>query len=221
MNALDKINSLGRNATTAEMPNFTFSEAARFHFFMRMIQLVEKIEGDIVECGVGWGRSLLHLLYLIQLEAKDRNVWAFDSFEGFPEPTAEDRSERNVKKGEWRSDIKLIQKMLSEAGLTEDFLKSKLIIIKGFFDESLKNYRGGKIALLHIDVDIYKSYVSVLNQLYDKIEKGGIIIFDEYINTNEIIKFPGAKKAIDDFFTGREEIIIRDKIYGKYFAVKK
>ena len=218
---MEKQHDLGRNATTAEVPYFLFSEASRFHFFNRIFQLIEKVEGDVVECGVGWGRSLLYLLYLLQLETKNRNIWAFDSFEGFPEPTPEDKSERNIRKGEWKSDIKLIQEMLLSSGLARDFLNSRLVLIKGFLEESLKNYRGDTIALLHIDVDLYQSYLSVLNQLYDRVQTGGVIIFDEYVNTNELIKFPGAKKAIDEFFVGKEEIIIRDKTYGKYYTVKK
>ena len=67
--------------------------------------MIEKIPGDIVECGVGRGRSILILATLNDLlsssESGQRKIYGYDSFAGFPEPTAEDKSARNPKKGEW------------------------------------------------------------------------------------------------------------------------
>ncbi|EAJ3421897.1 dTDP-6-deoxy-L-hexose 3-O-methyltransferase, partial [Campylobacter coli] len=55
-----------------------------------------------------------------------------------------------------------------------------------------------KIALLHIDVDIYEPTVTILENMYDKIVKGGIVIFDDYSF------FPGETKAVDDFFRNKD-----------------
>jgi hypothetical protein len=209
----------GRNAQTGSLPSFTFGEAARFHFFNRMIGRVASLDGDIVECGVGWGRSLIHLLALMQLEGKIRNLWAFDSFEGFPEPSAEDTSFRNPRKGEWKSDIETIERILSDAGFANDFLRQRLVLVKGFFSETLPSYRGGPIVFLHADADLYASYKDILENLYERVVPGGVIVFDEYLNTWEHAKFPGARKAIDEFFQDKEKIV-RDEIYGKFFIVK-
>ena len=51
-----------------------------------------------------------------------------------------------------------------------------------------------KIALLHIDVDVYKPTVVILNNLYKKVVKGGLIILDDF---GEVT---GETKAIDEFF---------------------
>lgn len=209
----------GRDADSAILPSFTFSEASRFHFFVRMIAKVEKLDGDIVECGVGWGRSLIHLLSIMQAEEKIRNLWAFDSFEGFPEPTAEDVSFRNPLKGEWKSDIRKIETMLGEAGFSGDFLRQRLIFVKGFFNDTLPSYRGAPIVFLHADADLYASYKDILENLYERVLPGGVIVFDEYLNTWEHAKFPGARKAIDEFFQDKEKIV-RDEIYGKFYVVK-
>ena len=181
---------------------------------------MRSLDGDIVECGVGWGRSLLYLLCLAQIDPSVRKVWAFDSFEGFPEPSPEDRSERNPQKGEWKSDVDSILGMIKEAGVSDAFVQSQLTVKKGFFDTSLKYYTGSRIALLHIDVDLYQSYLDVLNQLFSKVISGGVIVFDEYMSESDLKKFPGAKKAIDEFFKGRGEIQ-KDSLYGKYYFIKK
>ena len=60
-----------------------------------------KIDGDIIECGVGRGVSLFTMGNISNLIGLDRKLYGFDSFEGFPEPTQEDRSYRNPQKGEW------------------------------------------------------------------------------------------------------------------------
>lgn len=209
----------GRDAKSACLPLFTYGEASRFHFFMRMMAKVENFDGDIVECGVGWGRSLVHLLSNMQIEKKIRNLWAFDSFEGFPEPSAEDISFRNPLKGEWSSDIGKIEAMLNEAGFSKDFLRQRLIFVKGFFCDTLPSYHGAPIVFLHADADLYASYKDILENLYHRVVPGGVIVLDEYMNTWENAKFTGARKAIDEFFQDREKVV-RDEIYGKFYVVK-
>ena len=93
-------------------------------------------------------------------------------------------------------------------------------LVKGFFEESLLKYTGKQIALLHLDADLYESYKTSLELLYTKIPKGGVVAFDEYMGTFEHINFPGAKKAIDEFFGGRNYEIIRDQAFGKYYVIK-
>lgn len=215
-----KKEELGRNATAPVIPAFDFGIASRFHFFSRVLDRVHSVEGDVVECGVGWGRSLLYILTLLKLSPVPRKMWAFDSFEGFPEPSPEDNSPRNPKKGEWKSDMGMIYQMLLDAGLKEDFLQERLTAVKGFFDKSLPGAPIDKIAFLHVDVDLYQSYLDVLNELYDKVSPGGIIVFDEYKNPRELEKFPGASRAIDEFFRGKEKIL-KDEIYGKFYVVKQ
>jgi hypothetical protein len=150
---------------------------------------------------------------------KVRNLWAFDSFEGFPEPTKEDISFRNPKKGEWRSDIRSIEKMLHDAGFSDEYVRQRLIFVKGYFEDTLSDYRGAPIAFLHADADLYESYRSILERLYDHVLPGGVIVFDEYRNTWEHEKFPGAAMAIDEFFEGKERIV-RDGLFGKFYVVK-
>ncbi len=209
----------GRGVKEASLPLMTLSVASQLLYFQRTLDLVADVPGDVVECGVGWGRSLLSWALLVQLEGKGREVWGFDSFEGFPDPSPHDHSPRGVKRGEWKTDRESVLKMLEASGLAPEFLRLSLRIVKGFFHESLPRYPRERIAVLHIDADLYQSYLDVLTQLYAKVVPGGVILFDEYLNPIEQEKFPGAQRAIDEFFQGREPIL-RDAIAGKYYAVK-
>jgi hypothetical protein len=54
-----------------------------------------------------------------------------------------------------------------------------------------------RIALLHIDTDIYEPARIALDYLYNRIVKNGIILFDDYT-------VAGETKAVDEFFTGKD-----------------
>lgn len=74
-------------------------------YWDQLFRLICSLPGSIVECGVGRGRSLLIISALNTLygrsEGGQRDIWAFDSFAGFDEPSVEDASVRNPLKGEW------------------------------------------------------------------------------------------------------------------------
>ena len=72
---------------------------------------------------------------------------------------------------------------------------SNVSLIKGTFKEVTPNFKD-KIAILHLDGDLYESYLTCLNNLYDNVVKNGVIIFDEYYSH----KYPGARVAVDEFF---------------------
>ena len=153
-------------------------------------------------------------------EEKGRQIWGFDCFQGLPEPTAEDHTRRNAQKGQYRTDMDGVHALLMEAHLDDLCMHSKLTLVKGFLDECLLKYAGQGTALLHVDADLHQSYRDALNMLYDEVQPGGVIAFDEYMDGITHLNFPGAKKAIDEFFADRAFHLRRDKRYGKYYLIK-
>lgn len=188
----------------------------RFLYFARCFDQVRQLGGDIVECGVGAGRTLLSFTYLMKYNRGDNTLWGYDSFEGFPEPSEHDRSFCNPKKGRNATSMEDVLDLLRRSGIGEDFLSSRLRLVKGFFEETLHGYSGRPIALLHVDVDLYQSYLTVLEELYPKVLPGGVILFDEY----EEKKFPGARKAIEKYLGDRIRWMQKDQHTGKHFLVK-
>ena len=53
-----------------------------------------------------------------------------------------------------------------------------------------------KIAVLRLDMDVYDPTIFVLNELYDRIEKGGYIIIDDWA-------LDGVKTAVQEFWEAR------------------
>jgi O-methyltransferase len=198
-----------------------YENIAMFLYYRNVFEMTHGLEGDVVECGVGSGSSFLFLTWLIRSEMRGRKLWGFDSFEGFPEPSLHDQSSRNPQKGEWNwASIEGIRETLRRGGLDDEFIRTQTTLIKGFFDESLVKYRGERIAFLHLDCDLHDSYKVCLETLYPKVCKGGAILFDEYMNTFEHHRFPGAQKAIDTFLGDRIRWIKRDPTAGKYYMIK-
>lgn len=182
------------------------------YFYKHILHL----RGDVVECGVGKGRTFLYLSFLIARDKMERALWGFDSFEGFPEPTVEDVSDRKPKRGDWSgTSMKDILVSLKVAGISSRFIDGQVKLVQGFFSDTLTQY-SGEIALLHVDADLYESYRDVLNNLYGKVVSGGIIFFDEYGES----AWPGAKKAVDEFCSEHSLHLEKSPEASKYYIVK-
>ena len=187
-------------------------------YFYERYRTIAGVAGDIVECGVGYSRTFQVLACLLKRENNPkRTLFGFDSFEGFPEPTGEDNSLRQPTKGEWKvltpAQLRHILLLLR---LGEPFVDSRVRIVKGFFDETLPHATLERIAFLHLDVDLYKSYKTCLEHLFPRVVTGGVVLFDEYDSPN----WPGAKKAIDEYFKHIPHHFQKDASAGKYFLVK-
>lgn len=204
-------------------PNITLNLRPPYEALTRIFCLkelydkIKNIEGDVVECGIAYGGSFLILGALAKQEGRGRRIYGFDSFEGFPEPSIEDKSEyRGIHKGKY-SDVSTeqIEKLFKAIDLP------KPAIIKGFLENTAGSFKNqvGHIAFLHIDADLYSAYKVTLKELFDNVSQGGIVLFDEYDEPT----FPGATKAIDEFFAGTNYQLQKIKWMDKYkfFVIKK
>lgn len=196
-------------------------------YWYNFFKIIRNVKGDVVECGVGRGRSLAIISALNYIfdaeEGGKRLIYGYDSFEGFPEPTMEDSSYRNPKKGEWSfspsGKYKYTPAFIKNIIKNSHIPTKNLIIIKGFFEKTLIKNPCQSIAMLHIDCDLYQSYKTVLKLLYKKVSRGGLVVFDDIIADRKNSAFPGALKAVKEFF-GKDFIKMKISIAGKYFFQK-
>lgn len=204
-------------------PAASFHHARRFNFFCRMAELVRGIPGDIVECGVEHGQSLLYWLSIAFDELTPRSVWGFDSFSG---PEAVTDKDKNIDGDMWPPRPNVYAKtmdgfvnLMNAYGLPRIWTNSHLVVMPGFFSKTLKDY-SGEIAILHLDVNYYDSYKTCLEQLFPRVSRGGVVIFDEYKNSSDSAHFAGAGRAIDEYLATTGDVVLRDKMYGKWYCVK-
>lgn len=197
-------------------------------YWKAFFDMARDVPGTIVECGIGRGRSLLICAALNELlppeEGGGRKIYGYDSFQGFPEPSREDDSPRQPKKGEWsrspsgRYDYSpgFIAQVVANAGVT-----SPPTLTPGFFGDSLKSYSGEPIALLHIDGDLYQSYLDTLQALWELVSIGGVVVFDDFLfEPVPGEPWPGARRAVAEFFAGKGQDL-RESIRGTPYLIKR
>lgn len=208
-------------ATPYQRYNYEPKWIYRFMHFDRLLNEIKDIDGIIVECGVGAGRSLFEFLAILEAIDTPRHIYGFDTFEGLPVPVEKDGERVNNKSkrtnGNWMvHSQETVCANLVSSGLEGEYL-NKIIFIEGEFSQSLPSYQFMfPIAFLHLDCDIYESYKTALESLYHLVVPGGIIAFDEY--KDEL--WPGATVAIDEFFADKPEKIVKSPVADKYYTVK-
>ncbi|ADO77994.1 TylF/MycF/NovP-related O-methyltransferase [Halanaerobium praevalens] len=161
------------------------------------------LPGNIVECGVFKGASLIRFSSFREMLENyySRKIIGFDIFGEFPRPN---KASEN--------DIEFIEKFENNAGNgisveeLDKILKHKNFrnyeLVKGDIIKTIPEYLIKnpelKISLLHIDVDVYQPTKFVLENLFDKVVKNGLIVLDDYG------KVAGATKAVDEFLDKKE-----------------
>lgn len=189
----------------------------RYLYFLNQLEKVRHLEGDIVECGVSIGHGALLFLLMSEYLGVERTYYGFDSFEGFPAPGEKDGVTPITGKDFWANPSETVLRVLKDGRVPEETIRTRVRLVKGYFQETLPRYVG-KIALLHLDCDLFDSYKVALRTLYDKVVPGGIIMFDEYDDA----RWAGARLAIDEFFADKsEKPVAHHKCSWKYYVEKR
>lgn len=164
-----------------------YKRTGRLLAHYELYKIISQIEGDIVECGVFKGASLMRFINFIQLFEQDkkfkRNVIGFDVFGKFPGTDFEaDKEELQAFIDETGGGISIDKEELESYINLKKFDKYKLIKgdILQTVPQFISDYPNAKIALLNIDTDIYEPCKVILEKLAPLVVKGGVIIFDDY-----------------------------------------
>ena len=178
------------------------------------------VKGCIVECGVSGGNTLAYFSHLNKVNSGTRKVWAFDSFEGFPEASSHDGEwfKKNGKPGYTKFTIEYVKSRLRVTKLTDREIDD-INFIKGWIPQSFNEYDGGPVSLLNLDVDLYQSIKDSLEYFWPLISKGGVVLLDEYTFGTDMERWPGAKIAIDEFCT-KNDIEVQIHYTGKAYLEK-
>lgn len=183
-------------------------------YFNEVIPRFDHIEGDYVELGFGGGVTTdIVARKMKRGKFTKRDMWLFDSFEGLPEPTEHDKGRRSPKKGQLP-----FKGFNGFRRIDAKYPEVKMYPVKGYFNDTVpKGYGGDKIAILHLDCDLYSSYKKGF-ELIDKVVPGGLIMFDEFND----YRWPGATKAILERFDEKDLLIFEpESFHPKCYTIKK
>lgn len=184
------------------------------------------VPGHIVELGVFKGAGFAQLLKLreIYIPGTEKKVYGFDFFENIDlsGQTLNDNltmekfyNERdlNTKDGVSKHVLNNLYKKMNLSYGSRNIKDEPFKLIDGdvlkTIPEFLKQNTGFRISFLLFDMDMYKPTLESLNLLYDKVVRGGVIIFDEY-GCDEW----GESDAVDEWLKSHPEITLKTSIYG-------
>ncbi len=177
----------------------TYSSEGVFYKTYELTKAI-KLDGAIVECGVAAGSNFAQMIKATIDSNIKRDYYGFDSFEGIPYATKEDEQqpgigEMNLNKlgvlestGVSSHSIEGVKENLTKWGVWND----NVYLIKGWFQDTLPNNTIESISVLRLDADLYESTKIALQYLYPKVQKGGLIIIDDW-------ELAGCQKAVKEF----------------------
>ncbi len=165
------------------------------------------IAGDFAECGCYNGNTLFATKYLLDKYKSDKSMHIFDSFEGGLSKLNKEDGIRSISE---QKQIELRESFASSySALIKKTINLKRVNInKGWIPDILNNEQERKYAFVHIDVDLYEPTLAAHRYFYERLNKGGIIVCDDYGYS----QFPGAKTAVDTFIEKLPE-----KSYSNFF----
>lgn len=181
-----------------------------------LYKLSQDIPGDILECGVFKGTG--HIFWLKLLKIFDPNslkkVVGFDTFQDFAKTAL--KFERKAAKNflnetnfNAKNLFKIVESKIKKAGLND-----RSILIKGDIKITSKKYvkdnRGFRISLLHLDLDTYEGTKNALINFFPHISPGGVIILDEYGSRGW-----GESEAVDEFLNNKNLKLKKVKFSSK------
>lgn len=150
--------------------------------------LSENVEGSLAEVGVYQGEMSRFIHEIIP----NRNLFLFDTFEGFPQTDLEPGSANDKRFRNTSVDV-----VLSKMKRIDN-----VIIRKGYVPDTFKGLEHEKFAFVLIDLDLYKPTVSSLEFFYSRISPGGYIFVHDY---NSPESNWACKRAVDEFLKNRQE----------------
>lgn len=179
----------------------SYINESKLGFLLSIIEKTKNLDGDIIELGTYKdGTTVLFAKYLSKNNI-NKKIYACDTFSGFPYAdrfSAENvlQSSGNVAKKEdlfKDTSLEYVKTKFEKFGVS-----TKIIILQGLFEDTLSTLNH-RFSLAMVDSDLYDSSKVAIEQIFPKMTKGGIMVFDDYDEENRNSPKWGQTKAVDDF----------------------
>jgi len=201
----------------AQVAPFTMTGIERRASLIGAVDHVVKhgIAGDIVECGVWRGGSMMTVaLALMARGDTSRHLYLFDTFEGMSEPTGEDRSVSGESAEAQLARTSRDHPVWAVAGLDDvqanlwstGYPRERIHFVRGKVEDTIPATLPQRIALLRLDTDWYESTRHELQHLYPKLSRHGVLLIDDYGH------WQGARLAVDEYFAQSAEPVFLHRV---------
>lgn len=178
-----------------------------FYKILKCFELIKEtknIKGDIIEFGVWNGNNLITIKKILDYLKIKKRIIGYDNFQGMPQ----DKNKYFV------GDKNLIFYIKKFFGFEDvRIIHDDIMLLKNHIKKI------PKLSIIYIDCDIYETTSKILSLLSPKLNKGGIVIFDE-ANFDR----GGEGKAANEFFKQNKKKykkILLQKYYQPDYVLKK
>jgi hypothetical protein len=193
---------------------FTQTTPERVFVLTRAVEyiLAHDIPGAFVECGVWKGGSMMAVaLALTRAGRRDRGLFLFDTYQGMPEPVAQDGEGVRT---EWEKNVAATHNGWNYAPLDEvranlnttGYPPEHLHYVVGKVEKTVPASAPETVALLRLDTDFYESTRHELEHLFPRLSRGGVLIVDDYG------AFQGARLAVDEYLREKGICLLLNRI---------
>lgn len=172
------------------------------------------VSGIFIEAGIALGGSAI---IIASLMPEKSYFHGYDVFKMIPPPSEEDDEKskaryeviksgnskgigENIYYGYIENLYERVVKNFESFGLKVD--DKRVSLHKGLFEDTMHFLDTDKIAFAHIDCDWYEPVRLCLERIYPALNQGGYIVFDDYYD------YGGCKKAVDEFLSKRNDLVI-------------
>lgn len=186
----------------------------RYYTLSYLVRSVAAVPGDLCEIGCYRGLSAYLAASLVREAGKQARFHVCDSFEGLSELAAVDRSpikalDMSEQRQKYACSLETVQSNLREF----DFLEFH----KGWVPEPFPALADKTFCYVHIDVDLYQPTRDCFDFFYPRLVRNGVMVFDDY----GTLRFPGAKKAIDEGIAGVDDAAFVAMPSGQAFLFRR
>ncbi|MEE2707156.1 MAG: TylF/MycF/NovP-related O-methyltransferase [Planctomycetota bacterium] len=183
----------------------------RFLAHYELYRMIKDLPGNIVECGVYRGASLLAFAKFLEIfhgGDRTRRVFGFDNFAGFESLHENDGPEcerLNKVTGGWNASpfYQELKEHIDVFHVDSYVPRAKrVVLVEGDLTQTAPEFvdqnPGLRISLLHLDVDLYEPTKAALDAFYPRVVRGGLVVFDEY----GLTEWAGESHAVEEYFEG-------------------
>jgi len=185
------------------------------------------IPGDIVECGVWKGGSMMAIARtLIEHGDATRALYLCDTFSGMTTPTSVDKDFLGIDAQEQMDDaiplkstahiwavapLDAVKRAMSATGYDQ----ARIQYVRGRVEDTLPCSAPEAIALLRLDTDWFESTYHEMLHLFPRLVRGGVLIVDDYGH------WKGSRLAVDKYLQETKTQLLLNRInYSARIAVK-
>ena len=156
-----------------EIHGHTLTDVYRCHELYQLVREVAHIPGDILEVGVWRGGTGAVLAAAASTWKPTARIWLCDTFSGVVKAGSLDPSYVGGEHAD--TSPQAVKSLINRLNL------DNVEILAGIFpDETGSLLNSDRIALCHIDVDVYRSAADIVTWVLPRMERGAMIVFDDY-----------------------------------------